>query len=157
MSRLCKILVALLLVAVMSMSLSACGGEKPQNDTTAPQTQATLDEVALLWNDATYTEETSLGKGDTLFDFQVIAGDNSVTFHIATDKENLGEALLEHELVAGDEGPYGLYVKYVNGMYADYDVNGCYWSFTKNGEMMMTGVDGETIEAGACYEMTYTK
>lgn len=67
------------------------------------------------------------------------------------------DALLEHSLVAGDESEYGLYVKVVNGMTADFDVDQAYWAFYKDGEMMNTGVDGATIADGEHYELVYTK
>ena len=44
-----------------------------------------------------------------------------------------------------------------NGIEADYDKDSSYWAFTKDGESLMTGVDGEKIEADARYELTYTK
>ncbi len=137
-----KTLTALLLSLLLVLSFTACS----ESGNSAPS-----------WSDAKYTEDTALGEGEKTFEFQVKCEEDSVTFTVSTDKEILGEALLENELIAGDEGAYGLYVKYVNGIYADYDVNGYYWSFTKNGETMMTGVDSEKIEAGAHYEMTCTK
>jgi hypothetical protein len=76
---------------------------------------------------------------------------------IKTDKDNLEEALLEHRLISGEKGPYGMYVKFVNGMEADYDKNQTYWSLTKNSEYMMTGVTDTKIEDGEKYEFTYTK
>ena len=85
------------------------------------------------------------------------AEEQSVTFTIKTDKEILGDALLEHDLIAGEEGDYGLYVKVVNGMTADYDVDQSYWAFYKDGEYMMTGVDGTEIADGEHYELVYTK
>ena len=72
-------------------------------------------------------------------------------------KETVGEALEEHGLVSGEEGPYGLYIKKVNGITADYDIDQSYWSFNKNGEYMMTGADKTEIENGAHYELVYTK
>jgi len=87
----------------------------------------------------------------------VIVGEQSVTFTIKTDAETLGDALLAHNLIAGDQGDFGLYVKAVNGITADYDVDQSYWGFSKNGEYMMTGVDGTAIADGEVYELTYTK
>lgn len=110
-----------------------------------------------VWANATVTEDTTYGTGATTVQVEVKAEDRSVTLTIKTDKTTLGDALLEHGLIAGDESEYGLYVKKVIGITADYDVDQSYWSFTKNGEMMMTGVDGETISDGAHYELTYTK
>jgi hypothetical protein len=80
-----------------------------------------------------------------------------VTFTIKTDKKTVGEALVENDLIAGDEGAYGLYVKKVNGIVADYDVNQSYWAFYINGEMAMTGVDMTDIDETAIYRLEYAK
>ena len=78
-------------------------------------------------------------------------------FDIATDKTTVGDALLELGLIAGEEGAYGLYVKQVNGITADYDVDQTYWAFYVNGEYGMTGVDATDIEAGATYSFKVEK
>ena len=109
-----------------------------------------------LWEKATYLEDTTFGSGKTTVRIEVKAGEQSVTFTIKTDKTTLGEAMLEHGLISGDEGPYGLYLKTVNGILADYDVDQSYWGFFKNGEMMMVGVDGAEIADGEHYELVYT-
>ena len=132
-------LVSLLLIVAMLFCLVSCN---------------TVDKEG-LWESATYRRDTELGKGAKTIYFEVKAGDDSVTFTIHTDKETLGDALLEHELIAGDEGAYGLYVKVVNGITADYDKDGHYWSLSENGEMVMTGVDSTPITDGAHYEFTY--
>lgn len=133
---------ALILALCLALSLAACGAEK------APQG---------LWKDAQYTKDTALGTGAKVVEVEVEAEDESVTFTIKTDAATLGEALLDLGLVAGEESEYGLYVKVVNGMTADYDVDGAYWAFYQNGEYMMTGVDGTEISGGEHYELVYTK
>ncbi len=110
-----------------------------------------------LWGSAVYTEDTEFGTGATTVKVEVKAEDKSVTFTVKTDKTVLGEALLEHKLIAGEQGDYGLYIKSVNGIVADYDVNQSYWAFYKNGEYMMTGVDTTKIANGEHYELVYTK
>ena len=106
-----------------------------------------------LWENATYRRDTELGEGAKTVQVEVKAGDESVTFTIHTDKEMLGDALLEHDLVQGEQGAFGLYVKLVNGIEADYDKDGSYWGFYKNGEMMLVGVDGAQIADGDHYEL----
>lgn len=106
-----------------------------------------------LWENATYRRDTELGNGAKTVQVEVKAADQSVTFTIHTDKETLGEAMLEHDLIAGEQGAYGLYVKFVNGIEADYDKDGSFWGFYKNGEMMLVGVDGATIADGEHYEL----
>lgn len=110
-----------------------------------------------LWESATYMKDTELGEGKTTVTVEVKAGEKSVSFTIHTDKTILGDVLIEHELISGDEGPYGLYIKSVNGITADYDVDKSYWGFYQNGEYMMTGVDLTEIEDKAHYELVYEK
>lgn len=110
-----------------------------------------------VWEDATYRSDKEFGEGSKTIEVEVKVEEQSVTFTIHTDAATLGEALMEHELIEGEAGPYGLYVKKVNGMTADYDVNQRYWSFSKNGTGLMTGVDMETVENGAHYEIIFAK
>ena len=110
-----------------------------------------------VWENATYVKDTELGKGAKTLLVEVKAEEQSITFTIHTDKDTVGAALLEHELIAGEQSAYGLYVKTVNGILADYDDGGWWWSLTKNGEMLMTGVDGTTFADGEHYELTRTK
>ena len=106
-----------------------------------------------LWENATYRRDMEFGAGAKTVQVEVKAGDESVTFTLHTDKETLGDALLEHDLVAGEQGAYGLYVKLVNGIEADYDKDGSYWGLYKSGEMMLVGVDGAVIADGDHYEL----
>ncbi len=83
-------------------------------------------------------------------------GDES-TLQISTTKTYVGDALLEKGLIEGEDGPYGLYVKKVNGILADYDVNGAYWRLAVNGVDAMKGVSEIEVEDGATYRFIYTK
>jgi len=135
-------LLRIFLAIVLCFSLSACNGNEPETD---------------IWADAIYAEDTELGQGKKTVLVEVIAEDKTVTFTIHSDKEILGDALTEHGLIEGEKGAYGLYVKKVNGITADYDENQCYWGFYKNGESMMTGVDGAEFKDSEHYELIYTK
>ena len=135
-------IICALLSLVFILCLASCGN--------------TVDKEG-LWESATYRKDTTVGKGDTTVYVEVKAGDESVTFTVKTDKKILGDALLEHKLITGEESQYGLYIKSVNGITADYDVDKSYWGFYKNGEYMMTGVDGTEIADGEHYELVYSK
>ena len=110
-----------------------------------------------LWADATYRRDMEFGKGAKAAVVEVEVADEVITFTLHTDKETVGAALLEHELIAGEEGAYGLYVKVVNGITADFDVDQSYWMLYVNGEPAMTGVDSTPIVEGETYRLTYTK
>ena len=73
------------------------------------------------------------------------------TFEITTDKETVGEALVEEGLIEGHDTEWGLYVDAVNGIALDWDTDGMYWAFYINGEYAMTGVDSTAVEDGATY------
>lgn len=110
-----------------------------------------------LWENATYRKDMEFGKGAKTVVVEVKAGDQQVTFTVKTDKSTVGEALLEHELIAGEEGPYGLYVKVVNGITADYDVDQSYWAFYVNGAYATSGIELTEITEGTTYQLAYTK
>ena len=109
------------------------------------------------WENATYRKDMEFGKGETTVQVEVKAEEQSVTFTINTDKKTLGEALIEHGLISGENGQFGLYVKLVNGIEADYDKDQTYWALYKNGEYMMSGVDTTEIADGEHYELVKAK
>ncbi|MBQ3482810.1 MAG: DUF4430 domain-containing protein [Clostridia bacterium] len=110
-----------------------------------------------LWENATYRKDMEFGKGAKTVVVEVKAADQLVTFTVKTDKDTVGAALLEHGLIAGEEGPYGLYIKVVNGITADYDVDQSYWAFYVNGEYAMSGIELTEITEGTTYGLEYTK
>jgi len=133
---------ALLLVFVLCLGFCACGEKSSEAD---------------LWASALYTEDTELGDGAKTVFVKVVAEETSVLFTIHTDAKTVGEALSEHNLISGEQGEYGLYVKDVIGIIADYDENQAYWSFNQNGEPLMTGVDLTEFADGEQFEMVYSK
>ena len=137
-----KKLLSILMITALLFAISSCGNSSAPAD---------------IWMDAQYSKDTTLGNGDKTVTIKVEAEDKSVVFTIKTDKKTVGEALLEHKLISGDEGPYGMYVKKVNGILADYDVDQTYWSFSKDGEYMTTGVDMTEFSDRDEFELVYTK
>ena len=93
-----------------------------------------------------------LGDGQTVFDFTVVDQDgNEIACEIHTDKKTVGDALQELGLLAGEEGPYGLYVKTVNGITVDYNKDGKYWAFYVGDKYSSSSVDATSITAGESY------
>ena len=136
---LCMVLITA--IALISMGCNDNGGES----STPAQTQSGA-------NDEKVTV-TEIGEGETEFNFNVVDQDGKQTkFLVKTDKTTVGAALLEVELIAGEDSQYGLYVKTVNGITLDYDKDGKYWAFYIDGEMAMSGVDSTDIAEGATYE-----
>lgn len=98
------------------------------------------------------TEIKELGEGSREFALTVVDKDgNETLFEIHTDQEMVGEALEELGLIAGEESGYGLFVKTVNGITADYDRDGVYWAFYINGGYAPTGVDVTPVTEGDSY------
>ena len=110
-----------------------------------------------VWQDAVYTEDTTLGEGAKTVTVELEVEDHLITFTVKTDEENLGDALVSIGLISGEEGPSGLYVKVVNGMTADFDRGGYYWSLLIDGKYAMTGVDSTEITEGTVYRIVYAK
>jgi len=98
------------------------------------------------------------GKTPSEFPFEVMDQNGELTeFTVESDGEQtVGAALLKAGLIQGDESEYGLYVKSVNGITADYDADGAYWAFYIDGEYAATGVDATDIEADRVYAFVYT-
>lgn len=152
------------IVTSADTSAAAANTESPSDETKADQTPTgdttqseTPPKEEGLWEKAKYTEDAEVGEGAVTVKVKVIADTKEITLTVHTDKDNLGAALLEYDLVTGDESQYGLYIKSVNGMVADYDKDGAWWSISKDGESLMTGADSTPIADGENYELTYTK
>lgn len=131
-------ILSFVLIAVMALTMFGCGKE-------------TTDEVPET--DVQAVNRQVMGEGKLTFDFNVTDADGNVSyFEINTNKKTVGEALMELELLEGEDGPYGLYVKAVNGITYDYDKDGKYWAFYINGVYGTTGVETTNIVNGATYE-----
>ncbi|MBE6693088.1 MAG: DUF4430 domain-containing protein [Ruminococcaceae bacterium] len=172
-----------LLAIVLAFSVSACGteadnssessavnskaeisaessAESSQSET--PQNQGSTTESSEIektgvWENATYLSDKEFGNGEKTLVVEVKAEEKLVTFTVKTDKATVGEALQEQGIVEGEQGQYGLYIKKVNGITADYDIDQSYWAFYINGEYAMSGVDTTEITEGAVYKLEYTK
>ena len=129
----------IILTLVAILLLAACGG------------------TADPWQSATYLEDTELGEGAKLLTVEVVALERKVVFTIHTDSETVGDALAELDLVEGEESTYGLYIKKVNGMRADYELDGYYWAFYENGDYALSGADTTAITEGVVYRLEYSK
>ena len=144
-----------LLVSLSVFALASC------NQPADSESESSEGETALdpndPWSSAIYTENKEFGEGAKTCTVLVTVGDHNVTFTLHTDEEYLGAALLAHELITGEEGAYGLYVKTVNGILADYDVDQTYWALYVDGNYASSGVDSTPIEAGRVYRLSKDK
>ena len=129
--KLLSLLLCMVLIAATALTLASCGNEGKTDDTTVSEKSFTLVVRDLSGSETTHT--------------------------VTSDKKTVGEALIAEGLIEGEDGQYGLYVKKVNGITADYDVDQTYWAFYINGEYAMTGVDSTDIVAGATYMLAKQK
>ncbi len=107
-------------------------------------------------SDSVVTAE--LGEGEKEFCVEVVGADKAKTsFAIHTDASTIGEALLKLELIDGEQGPYGLYVKTVNGITLDYNKDKMYWAFYIDGEYATKGVDETEIDETSVYSFRAEK
>lgn len=138
-----KLLVTLLvvLIAVMALFIAGCTNNVQDEPTTTEPVQTTGQSSAIV-----------KGEGENAFVFIAVDLDGNSTYYmIKTDKETVGEALLENGLIAGDDSEYGLYVKTVNSITLDYDKDGKYWAFYEENAYANQGVDQTPIKEGGVY------
>lgn len=99
-------------------------------------------------------ELTDLGEGETMFELIVADKKGKMTgYRIHTDKETVGDALEELKMIEGEKDQFGIYIKKVNGIEADYDKDKTYWALYINGEYAMSGVSQTKIEEGCRYSL----
>ena len=159
-----SIILCIVLIAAAALLATGCKKEETEAPETTAADTTVADTTVADTTEADTTEAddddgiTELGEGDTQFTFKVVDGDgNEKVFNIKTDKTTVGEALLDLQLIEGEDGDYGLYVKKVNGIEADYEKDKTYWAFYIGGEYAMTGVDKTEIEDGAEYSFKVEK
>ena len=134
MKKLLSLVLAFVLTA--ALALTGCSG-KPAETTEAPQSGGAV---------------TVLGEGAKSFELTIVDKEgNEHLYLIHTDEEMVGFALIEHELIEGEQGQYGMYIKSVLGQTLDYETDGMYWAFYVNGEYAMTGVDQTPVTADTSY------
>lgn len=143
-----SVILSFVLIAVIALIMVGCNSNT--------NTDATTTEPPVQTTEA--PKATVLGEGATKFNFSVTHKDGKTAdFEINTDKKTVGEALVELNVIAGDMGDYGLYVKTVDGETLDYNTDGMYWAFYENGAYAAKGVDQTEIVAGTQYEFRAEK
>ena len=134
MKKLLSLVLAFVLTA--ALALTGCSG-KPAETTEAPQSGGAV---------------TVLGEGAKSFELTIVDKEGAEHLYlIHTDEEMVGYALIEHKLIEGEQGQYGMYIKSVLGQVLDYETDGMYWAFYVNGEYALTGVDQTPIQADTGY------
>lgn len=137
-----SLILCCVLIAAMALFATGC---KDNDDTNADNSANAAQ---------TSGDVTVMGEGEIVFNLTVVDKDgNETKFEIHTNKTVVGEALLELGLISGDEGAYGIFIKTVNGITADYGIDGTYWAFYIGGEYATSGVDKTDVVAGETYTL----
>ena len=135
--------VALLLALALVLALCACA-----KTNSIPEGKTTVG----------VKNGETLGAGNTTFSVEVTDAEGAkITFTVKTDEKTVGAALQALDLIGGERGDYGLYVKEVTGITADYEADGSYWAFYIDGQYAATGVDLTDVQDGAVYGFAVEK
>lgn len=122
-----------LLLALCAVGCGGIGGKTPEEEPVV-------------------SDGETIGEGSRTFAAQIVNLDgNEISFTVKTDKTIVGEALQELGVLKGEEGPYGLYIKVVNGKPLDYEKDGAYWAFYVDGAYAVAGVDETDIVETSVY------
>ena len=133
-----KKFLTLLLALAMMLSLAACAPVVDDSGAEEPKVPV--------------ADGATIGEGSKTFQMEVTDADGKVvTFTVKSDEQTVGAALLALGVIAGDESQYGLYVKTVNGITADYDKDPTWWAFYIDGVSATVGVDSTDITDGSTY------
>ena len=154
---------ALVLALVLALGMTACGNGESSSSGAASSAASSEVSSEAVSSEGTSSEaapaESAAGEettGSKTITVTVVHGDgtsNDIT--VSTDAENLRDALEAEGIIAGEDGPYGMFVQTVDGETAD-DGEQEWWCLTKGGEMWNYGVDDTEIADGDVYEFTLT-
>ena len=179
-SKLFSTILAFVLSAAVAVSVTSCGSSNSSSSSASSDTSVSesaetsseasseasseeasseeSSEVSEEVSAAETAEATDIGEGNTEFAFEVVLEDGTTTlYNVHTDEKTVGAALQGVNLIAGDDSEYGLYVKTVDGVTADYDKDGTYWAFYIDGEYASTGVDSTDVVPGSTYSFKVEK
>ena len=134
--KMLSLIACIVLIAAMALVTTGC------SDNTEPTETPDLSQLPV----------TVIGEGETVFYFIAVDLDGLMTkYEVHTNETTVGAALIGLELISGDMGEYGLYVKTVNGVTLDWDTHGKYWALYIGEEYALTGVDQVEIVPGTTY------
>ena len=98
-------------------------------------------------------------EGSKAITIEVVDNEQKNTaYDVKTDAEYLRQAMEEAKGLefSGTESEYGLMVTTINGVTADYNVNGAYWSFYVNDVYCKYGIDTQPVLDGDVFRIEYT-
>ena len=151
-------ILSLILALILSLSVFvACGNDNNGTDTGSNVVSGAVNsDGSNVSSDPNATVEGTKCKYTITVEVVDDKGQTK-TFTINTDETYLRGALEQEKLVEGEDGAYGLYIKKVDGISADYDTDGAYWALYEGDAYATTGVDGIELKDGGTYKLVYTK
>ncbi len=137
-SKFLSFILCAVLIAALVLVFPGCSDKDTTTQGTAetPATQAETEEKE------TESKVETVGSGSKTLHFTVKNGDEIKEFTVLTDEAIVGDALLKLNLIAGEDGDYGLYIKTVAGTTLDYNTDGKYWALYVGDAYATTGIDG---------------
>ena len=113
--------------------------------------------AALAFVYVAYSEKAVEGEKNITIEV-VMSDSTSSLYEVNTDAEYLIEAMEDADGLTfeGEEGIYGLSVSTINGVRADYTLDGAYWGFFVNGDYCNYGVSQQPVEDGDAFSIVYT-
>lgn len=113
--------------------------------------------AAMLLTFITFREKSVEGKKDVTIEV-VMADETSTVYEVDTDAEYLLGAMEAADGLTfeGEEGLYGMSISTINGVRADYTLDGAYWGFYVNGDYCNYGVSQQPVENGDAFRIVYT-
>ncbi len=158
------LILCMVLIVAMALFTTGCSNnEEPADDSAETPTVSDTAETGEETPDEAETPDESkepvvdgavVGEGETTFPLTITDKEGtSIKIEVKTDKTTVGDALIELDLMDGEDSDFGMYVKSVNGITADYNTDGVYWAFYIDGEYATTGIDVTEITEGTAYEL----
>ncbi len=113
--------------------------------------------TAMAFVYVTFSEKAVEGEKNITIEV-VMADETSAVYEVNTDGEYLVDAMNEADGLTfeGEEGIYGLSISTINGVRADYTLDGAYWAFYIDGEYCNYGVSEQPVEDGDSFSIVYT-
>ena len=130
------------ILVLLSCILISCGTGSGGSSAGQPET----------WDNATYSENTSVGEGEITFMLSLEAAGKTVLLTVNTDEEILGTALYSLGIINDPT-----FFDTANGITADWNKDNAYWAFYIGDTMASVGVGDVNVESGATYKLVYTK
>ena len=105
-----------------------------------------------VWDNAIYTEDTTVGEGSITFTLKIEIADKTVKLTVNTDKKILGDALYDLGIINDPT-----FFDTANGMKIDWATEQAYWGFYIGDTIAPYGVGDQPISGGELFRFVYTK